>query len=159
MAAGVWTGVRFSNLKNFPTRTLIRIEKFRNKSGVGGWKNDSGHLWFPLFIRVPIVVKLMSNIVKLKIEYSIFDHILRRRFAMTFILLPFYCLISLSKLSAFGNPLAIFYVRCRIKHYVWLDLGWGLGWTWTMNLYLENELLFYVVVVLTLAVMTCSILN
>jgi len=28
-----------------------------------------------------------------------------------------------------------------------------------MNLYLENELLFYVVVVLTLAVMTCSILN
>jgi len=40
IAAGVWTGVGFSNLKNCRTR----IEKFWNRSGVGVWKSDSGHL-------------------------------------------------------------------------------------------------------------------
>ena len=42
IVAGVWTGVGFSNLKNCRTR----IEKFWNRSGVGIWKSDSGHLWF-----------------------------------------------------------------------------------------------------------------
>ena len=43
MVAGVWTGIRFSNLKNF--RTRIRIKNFWNRSGVGIWKSDSRHLW------------------------------------------------------------------------------------------------------------------
>jgi len=41
MAARVWIGVGFSNLKNFRTQT--RIQKFWNRSGVGFWKSDSGH--------------------------------------------------------------------------------------------------------------------
>ena len=40
--AGVWTGVGFSKLKNF--RTEIRVQKFWNRSGVGVWKSDYGHL-------------------------------------------------------------------------------------------------------------------
>jgi len=40
IVAGVWTGVGFSNLKNCRTR----IQKFWNRSGVGVWKRDSGHL-------------------------------------------------------------------------------------------------------------------
>jgi len=39
--AGVWTGVGFSNLKKCRTR----IQKFWNRSWVGVWKSDSGHLW------------------------------------------------------------------------------------------------------------------
>ena len=39
----VWTGVRFSNLKDCRTR----IKKFWNRSGVRVWKCDSGHLWLP----------------------------------------------------------------------------------------------------------------
>jgi len=42
IVAGVWTGVGFSILKN--SRTWIRIQKFWNRSGVGVWKSDSGHL-------------------------------------------------------------------------------------------------------------------
>jgi len=41
MVPGVWTGVGFSNLKNF--RTLIRVQKCWNRSGVGVWKSDSSH--------------------------------------------------------------------------------------------------------------------
>ena len=37
----VWTGVGFSNLKNFRTW----IQKFWNRSGVGVWICDSSHLW------------------------------------------------------------------------------------------------------------------
>ena len=44
MVAGVWTRVRFWNLKNF--RTCTQIQNFWNKSGVEVWKSDSGHLWF-----------------------------------------------------------------------------------------------------------------
>jgi len=44
MTTGVWTGVGFSDLKNFPTRTLNRIKKFRNRSGVGVWTSDSDPL-------------------------------------------------------------------------------------------------------------------
>ena len=40
VVAGVWTGVGFSNLKNRRTR----IQKFWNRSGVGVWKCDFGHL-------------------------------------------------------------------------------------------------------------------
>ena len=43
IVAGVSTGVGFSNLKN--SRTQIRNQKFWKRSGVGVWKNDSGHLW------------------------------------------------------------------------------------------------------------------
>ena len=43
-AAGVWTGIEFSSLKQF--RTRIRIQQFRNRSGVGVWKCDSGHLCY-----------------------------------------------------------------------------------------------------------------
>jgi len=42
IVAGVWAGVGFSNLKNCRTR----IQKFWNRSGVGVWKNDSGHLCY-----------------------------------------------------------------------------------------------------------------
>ena len=41
IVAGVWTGVGFSNLKNCRTRAWIK--KFWKMSGVGVWKNDSGH--------------------------------------------------------------------------------------------------------------------
>jgi len=40
MVAGVWTGLGFSNWKNFRTR----IQKFWDRSGVR--KSDSGHLWY-----------------------------------------------------------------------------------------------------------------
>jgi len=40
IVARVWTGVGFSNWKNFRNR----IQKFWNRSGVGVWKSDSGHL-------------------------------------------------------------------------------------------------------------------
>jgi len=42
IAATVWTGVGFSNLKNCWTR----IQKFWNRSRVGVWKSDSSHLWY-----------------------------------------------------------------------------------------------------------------
>jgi len=44
--AGVWTRVGFSNLKNWRTRILTEIHTFWNRSGVGVWKSDSGHLCF-----------------------------------------------------------------------------------------------------------------
>ena len=40
IVTGVWTGVGFSILKNCRTE----IQKFWNRSGVGVWKSDSGHL-------------------------------------------------------------------------------------------------------------------
>jgi len=43
IVAGVWAGIGFSNLKN--SRNRAGIQKFWNKSGVGVWKIDSGHLW------------------------------------------------------------------------------------------------------------------
>jgi len=43
MAAGVWTGVGFSNLKFFRTW----IQTFWNRNGVGVWKSDYGHLCLP----------------------------------------------------------------------------------------------------------------
>jgi len=43
IAAGVWTGVGCSNLKN----CRIRIQKSWNRSGAGIWKSDSGHLCWP----------------------------------------------------------------------------------------------------------------
>ena len=44
IVAGVWTCVGFSNLKNCRTWIRTRIQKFWNKSGVGVWQSDSGHL-------------------------------------------------------------------------------------------------------------------
>jgi len=52
IAAGVWTGVGFSNLNNCRTR----IQKFWNRSGVGVWKSDSGHLWSQCGPRVTLYV-------------------------------------------------------------------------------------------------------
>jgi len=46
IVAGVWTGVGFSNSKNWRTWFRTRIPKFWNRNGVGVWKCDSGHLWF-----------------------------------------------------------------------------------------------------------------
>jgi len=43
IVAGVWTGVGMSNMKNY--RTRIKVQKYWNRSGVGVWKSDSGHLW------------------------------------------------------------------------------------------------------------------
>jgi len=45
IVAGVCTVVGFSNLKNCRSRIRTRIQKFRNRSGVGVWKSGSGHLW------------------------------------------------------------------------------------------------------------------
>jgi len=42
IVAGVWTRVGFSNLKN--CRSRIQNQKFWNRSGIGVWKIDSGHL-------------------------------------------------------------------------------------------------------------------
>ena len=44
MVAGVRTGAGFSNTKNFRTWTRTRMKKFWNRSGVGVWKCDFGHL-------------------------------------------------------------------------------------------------------------------
>jgi len=41
IVAGFRTGVGFSNLKKCRTW----IQKFWNRSRVGVWKSDSGHLW------------------------------------------------------------------------------------------------------------------
>jgi len=49
---GVRTGVGFSKLKNCWTRLWIWIQKFLNRSGVGVWKSDSGHLLSRLQISV-----------------------------------------------------------------------------------------------------------
>jgi len=46
IVAGVWTRSGFSNLENSRTRT--QNQKFWNRSGVGFWKSDSGHLCFRL---------------------------------------------------------------------------------------------------------------
>jgi len=42
IVAGVWTGVGFSNWKNFRTR----IQRFWNSTRVGVWRSDSGQLWW-----------------------------------------------------------------------------------------------------------------
>jgi len=42
MVGGDWTGVGFSNVKKIWTQ--VRIQKLSNRSGVGVWKCDSGHL-------------------------------------------------------------------------------------------------------------------
>jgi len=45
IVAGVGTGVGFSNLENSRTQIRTGIQKFWDRSGVGVWKSDSGHLW------------------------------------------------------------------------------------------------------------------
>ena len=53
IVAGVWTGVGLSNLKNSQTPVRSRIQTFWNRSGVGVWKSDSGHLWELAYIDLP----------------------------------------------------------------------------------------------------------
>ena len=49
IVAGVWAGVGFSNLKIFRTQ----IQTFWNRSGVGVWKSNSGHLCLPHASKIP----------------------------------------------------------------------------------------------------------